>query len=134
MRADEINRADVVEEISAVFLRYEQALLLNDIALLDAMFWDHSATVRYGVSEHSVGIAAVRAARAQLTPVPRQRQLQNTVIVTFGRDTAVVSTEFVSPGAEPIGRQTQTWVRMPEGWRIVAAHVSTVPRASLVRY
>jgi hypothetical protein len=124
--AHEINRAEVVAEIAAVFRHYEHALLEHDIAALNQLFWQSAAVVRYGVAEQSYGIEAIRAYRRSAQPVSAGRGLRNTVIATFGSDFASVCTEFTSDETARPGRQTQTWVRLPEGWRIVAAHVSVV--------
>lgn len=133
MNPSEVNLPEVHAELRAVFERYEAALLRNDVPALNAFFWAHPQTVRYGVVEHSLGIAAVRAARAAMAAVPTGRQLHNTVITTFGRDCGSVCTEFHNPGSALIGRQTQTWVRFDD-WCIVAAHVSTVEPAALTRF
>jgi hypothetical protein len=117
-----INLPDVHAEVSAVFARYEQALVTNDIAVLDELFWASEHVVRYGVAENLVGIEAIRAFRAARPAMGLDRTLANTVITTYGRDFATAMTEFVRPAAT--GRQSQTWVRFPEGWRVVAAHVS----------
>jgi hypothetical protein len=117
-----INLPDVHAEVSAVFARYEQALVTNDTAVLDELFWASEHVVRYGIAENLVGIAAIRAFRAARPAMGLDRTLANTVITTYGRDFATAMTEFVRPAAT--GRQSQTWVRFPEGWRVVAAHVS----------
>jgi len=119
-----VNDPMVVAEVTAEFERYETALLSNDIATLDALFWNSPLTLRYGVGERLYGydaIAAFRTARAGGSP---QRVLANTVITTFGRDFATANTEFHRAGEPRIGRQSQTWVRTANGWRIVSAHVS----------
>ena len=125
----DINLPDVHAEVSAVFALYEQALVGNDVELLDELFWPSPFTVRYGVGENLVGIAAIRAFRASRSPVGLARELRHTVITTFGRDFATAMTEFVRPHAS--GRQSQTWVRTAApghgGWRVVAAHVSLLP-------
>ena len=126
----DINLPDVHAEVSAVFALYEQALTSNDVALLDQLFWDSPHTVRYGVGENLVGIEAIRAFRASRSPVGLERTLKNTVITTFGRDLATAMTEFARPNVS--GRQSQTWVRTDApghgGWRVVAAHVSLLPK------
>jgi len=121
----EIDRPDVLAEVSAQFARYEQALVSNDVAVLDELFRKDSRTLRYGIAENLYGeIAAFRAARS---PAGLMRKTSRTIITSYGRDTAVASTLFYRdsvPGR--VGRQMQTWVRFPEGWRIVAAHVSII--------
>ena len=122
--SNEINIPEVVAEVTAVFERYERALTGNDVAVLDELFWNHSATLRYGVGENLYGHAAIAAFRQGRPAAGLDRTLRNTVITTFGRDLATANTEFLRPSTERIGRQSHTWVRMTDGWRIVAAHVS----------
>ena len=128
----EIDRPDVVAEVTAAFERYERALVSNDVDILDAMFRDDPRTIRYGAAEILYGYAEIKTFRAERSPIGRARTLSKTVITTFGRDFAVASTLFhraTTPGN--VGRQTQTWVRFDDGWRIVAGHVSLInePRA-----
>jgi hypothetical protein len=120
----EVNRPEVLAEVRAVFERYEQALVGNDVGLLDELFWASALTVRYGLGENLYGREAIVAFRRARSPLNLARTLRNTVITTFGADFATASTEFLRPPATAVGRQTQTWVRTPEGWRVVAAHVS----------
>ncbi|GLR10352.1 DUF4440 domain-containing protein [Mixta theicola] len=124
MTNNDINLPAIVSEVTAAFQRYEQALISNDIAVLDTLFWHDERTVRLGAGENLYGIEAIRAFRAARPSAGLYRQLQNSVITTFGTDFAVCSTEFTRPGSERPGRQQQTWVRLPDGWRIVAAQVS----------
>ena len=120
----EINHPDVLAEVTAVFARYEDALVNNKVDVLDELFWASEFTVRYGVNENLRGIAAIRAFRQARSPLNLMRTLAHTVITTYGRDFATAMTEFRREGAARTGRQSQTWVRFPEGWRVVAAHVS----------
>jgi hypothetical protein len=120
----DINLPDVHAEVSAVFARYEDALVNNRTEVLDELFWASEHVVRYGVRENLYGIEAVRAFRAARAPQGLARTLQHTVITTFGRDLATAGTEFRREGGNKVGRQSQTWVRLPQGWRVVAAHVS----------
>jgi hypothetical protein len=121
----EIDRPDVVAEVTEAFRRYETALVNNDVATLDALFCDDPRTVRYGASENLYGYAEIKAFRAARSPVALGRTLSKTVITTYGSDVAVASTLYERPSAPgKIGRQMQTWVRKPDGWRVVAAHVS----------
>jgi len=122
----DINRPDVLREVREVFARYEQALVGNDTEALDALFWHSDAVVRYGATENLVGIEAIRAFRAARSSVGLARTLDRTVITTYGSDFATAMTEFRRVGNERIGRQSQTWVRFAEGWRVVAAHVSLI--------
>jgi hypothetical protein len=121
---NEIDAADVVAEVTAAFDRYEKALTGNDVAVLDELFWDDPRTLRYGATENLYGYDEIMAFRAARPAVGLARTLQRTVVTTFGRDFATVNTEFTRTGNPRIGRQSQAWVRRPEGWRIVCAHVS----------
>lgn len=121
-----INDPGVLAEVRAAFERYEQALVNNRLEVLDELFWDSAHTVRYGVGENLVGIEAIRAFRRARSPAGLARTLANTVITTYGRDFATAMTEFHRSGSDAIGRQSQAWVRRPEGWRVVAAHVSLI--------
>ena len=120
----EINLPEVLAEVTQVFARYEDALVNNRIEVLDELFWPSAQTVRYGVAENLVGIDAIRAFRAARPSAGLARTLTATVITTYGRDFATAMTEFVREGQAGSGRQSQTWVRFPDGWRVVAAHVS----------
>ncbi len=120
----EINLPEVHAEMTALFTRYEDALVNNRIEVLDELFWPSEHTVRYGVRENLRGIDEIRAFRAARPAQGLARTLQNTVITTYGRDCATAMTEFQREGGNKVGRQSQTWVRLPQGWRIVAAHVS----------
>jgi hypothetical protein len=122
----DINLPDVHAEVMAVFARYEAALVTNDTAVLDQLFWASPHTVRYGVAENLYGIDEVRAFRAARPAQGLARSLQRTVITTYGRDAATAMTEFRREGGNKLGRQSQTWVRLPQGWRVVAAHVSLI--------
>lgn len=122
----EINIPAVVAEMEAVFARYEDALVNNKIEVLDELFWDSPATIRYGIAENLYGIDQIRAFRSGRPPASLARSLQRTVITTYGRDMATAMTEFHRPGNPKIGRQSQTWIRFPQGWRVVAAHVSFI--------
>ena len=121
-----INDPEVLAEVTAVFARYEDALVNNRIEVLDELFWNSPATIRYGATENLIGYDAIQAFRAARPATGLARRLSNTVITTYGRDTATAMTEFHREGSTRIGRQSQTWVRMPEGWRVVAAHVSLI--------
>lgn len=114
----------IVEEIMDLSDRYERALGDNDLMALDGFFWEGPEVVRYGVGENLYGteeIAAFRRARQGGSP---PRKVLRRHIATVGDATAVVSLEFQREGSQKIGRQMQTWVRTPEGWKILAAHVS----------
>jgi len=119
-----------LSEVKAAFEAYERALVGNDVAALDAFFLDSPLAVRYGVGENLYGVEEIRAFRARRSPMGLERTLQRTQITAFGRDVAIAATLFRRDGAPgKIGRQMQTWVRFPVGWRIVAAHVSLIDDA-----
>ena len=121
----EINLPEVVAEAAAAFARYEAALVSNDVATLDALFWDSPHTIRYGIAEVLYGSAEIHAFRAGRPSAGLARSLVRTVLPPFGRASAMASPLFRrAPGK--LGRQMQTWVRLPEGWRVMAAHVSVV--------
>ena len=123
----DIDLPEVVAEVKAAFDRYEKALVSNDVAVLDELFRKDSRTLRYGIGENLYGYDAIMAFRAARSPVGLMRKTDKTVITTYGRDAAVASTLFRRDGAPGrVGRQMQTWIRFPEGWRIVAAHVSII--------
>ena len=119
-----IDDPKTLAEVAAAFAAYEKALADNDVVMLDALFRDAPQTLRYGVSENLYGSAAIAQFRKERPGGSPQRALANTVITTYGTDFAVANTEFQRVGASRIGRQSQTWVRTDDGWRIVAAHVS----------
>ncbi|HEY9880815.1 MAG TPA: oxalurate catabolism protein HpxZ [Leptolyngbyaceae cyanobacterium] len=120
----EINLPEVLAEVKAAFERYEMALVNNDVAVLDELFWHSAHTVRYGATENLVGYDAIAAFRANRPNLDLQRTLSNTVITTYGRDFATANTEFVKSASGKTGRQSQTWLRTDQGWRVVSAHVS----------
>ena len=120
----DINQTGILAEVTAAFARYEDALVNNRVEVLDELFWASGFTVRFGVGENLYGIDAIRAFRLARPSAGLARTLQNTTITTFGRDFATAMTEFQREGSSKTGRQSQTWVRMGEGWRVVAAHVS----------
>jgi Protein of unknown function (DUF3225) len=127
----EIDLPEVVAEVRREFMRYEQALVTNDVATLDALFRDDPRTIRYGGAENLYGYEAIKAFRAGRSPAGLERTLAQTVITAYGRDVAVASTLFRRPAARgKVGRQMQTWVRCVEGWRVVAAHVSVIDEAA----
>lgn len=123
----QIDIPEIVAEVAAQFGRYERALMANDVATLTELFADDPRTIRYGAAEILYGAREIHAFRAGRAPAGLARTLSRTVITTYGRDFAVASTLYHRP-SEPgrIGRQMQTWARLPAGWRIVAAHVSTM--------
>lgn len=123
----EVDLPDVVAEVTAAFAEYEKALTSNDVATLDILFRKDSRTLRYGIGENLYGYDSIAAFRAARNSAGLMRDLSKTVITAYGRDTAVASTLFHrTTSSGKVGRQMQTWVRFPEGWRIVAAHVSLI--------
>ncbi|HEU5273145.1 MAG TPA: oxalurate catabolism protein HpxZ [Xanthobacteraceae bacterium] len=122
----EVNDPQVLADLTAAFEAYERALVDNDIPALNRMFWDSPLTLRYGTRAHELlrSHAEIAEFRLKRGAVDQRRTLRNTRIVTFGRDFGVANTEFSPAGSDKIGRQSQTWVRTAEGWKIVSAHVS----------
>lgn len=124
MRTPAINLPDVLAEVQDVFERYEAALVGNDVAVLDELFWNSPHTLRFGATENLYGYDAIRAFRAGRPSAGLARTLSKTVITTYGRDFATANTEFLRHGSQQTGRQSQTWMRTTDGWRVVSAHVS----------
>ena len=130
----EIDLPDVLAEVTAQFQRYENALVSNDVAVLDELFHRDARTLRYGIAENLYGYSEIASFRAARSPVGLMRRTARTIITSYGRDTAVASTLFYRdtlPGK--VGRQMQTWARFAEGWRIVAAHVSIIDESKGTR-
>lgn len=128
-----VNRPEVVEEVRALFERYEQALIDKDVAVLDATFWQSPHTIRYALHENGYGFDEIHRHREARPPGPgiKEKRLR-LEILTLGSDLATVNLEFKLRGRDLVGRQSQTWVRFPEvGWKVVSAHVSTVNEAPL---
>jgi hypothetical protein len=126
----EINVPEVRAEVEAAFARYEAALISNDVATLQELFWRSGHTIRYGIGENLYGSDEISAFRSARLPVGLARRISRTVITAYGHDFATASTLFerdTVPGK--LGRQMQTWARMAEGWRVVAAHVSLIDDA-----
>ena len=123
----DIDLPEIKAEVEEAFARYEQALVTNDVDALQALFWNSPRTIRYGIAENLYGYDEIGAFRAARSPVGLARSTSRTVITTFGNDFATASTLFhrqTAPGK--VGRQMQTWARTPDGWRVVAAHVSVI--------
>ena len=120
-----LNDPGIVKEIEAEFAGYDTALRTNDVAALNRYFFASPTTVRFGNAENLYGYAEISAYRARAVP-PIDAQRDRTVITTYGKDFATVATLSRRPNASKLGRTMQTWVRFPQGWRIVAAHVSTI--------
>lgn len=125
----EINLPEPHAELTSAFHRYETALTTNDTATLDALFADGPLTIRYGTAEILYGKDEINAFRAARPAVGLARRLGRTDITTYGRDFGTASTLFYRDTApRKVGRQMQTWVRFPDGWRVVAAHVSVIDK------
>ncbi len=120
----DINLPEVLAEVQAAFARYEDALVHNKVEVLDELFWDSPHTLRYGATENLYGYKAIQDFRAGRPSAGLMREIYNTVITSYGRDFATANTEFRRAGSTATGRQSQTWMRTPAGWRVVAAHVS----------
>jgi hypothetical protein len=120
----EINRAEVLAEVTEAFDRYEKALVGNDVATLGELFWKDPRVLRYGPAENLYGHEQIAGFRAARSPLNLERTVVRKVITTFGTAFATANVEFLRPPATAIGRQSQVWVRMPEGWKVVAAHIS----------
>ena len=120
----DINLPAVLAEVEAAFAEYQAALVRNDVPVLDRLFWNSPHTLRYGAGENLYGHEAIREFRKGRPAVNLEREITATSITSFGEDFAVTNVEFRRAGSDRTGRQSQTWVRLPEGWRVVAAHVS----------
>ena len=127
------NLPDVVAEVSGLFERYEQALVDKNVAVLDATFWNSPHTIRYALNENGYGFAEIHAHRVARPAGPGIKEKRIRLeILTLGRDVATVNLEFKVRGKNLIGRQSQTWVRFPDlGWKVIAAHVSTMNESPL---
>jgi len=126
----EINRPDVLATLTAAFERYERALVTNDVKALDTLFWNSPDTVRYGAGENLHGFDAIAAFRASRPGAGLDRTITSQVLTTFGDSFGTASMTFTRAGSDAIGRQSQTWVKFAEGWRVTAAHVSTMKRGT----
>ncbi len=120
----EVNIPEVLAELKEAFDAYEHALIGNDIEGLNRLFWDSPLTLRYGTRELLYSHADIARFRIERGPIDQRRVLRNTRITTFGRDFGVANTEYLPAGSDRIGRQSQTWVRTGDGWKILSAHVS----------
>ena len=118
----DINNPQALAEVSASFQRYQDAVIANDVAVLDELFWNSALTLRYGIAENLYGYETISAYRSARSPAGLAREVTKSVVTCYGKDFATTNIEFTRAGRQ--GRQSQAWARMPEGWRIVAAHVS----------
>ncbi len=128
-----VNDPEIVAEVREAFGRYEQGLIDADFVALDALFWNSPSTVRYGDGQIQHGHAPIKAFNARRRKTGADRALTETIITTFGRDFATVSTLYVDVPPGKIGRQQQSWVRIDGGWHVVAAHVSVVDQVAIER-
>ena len=122
----EINRPDVLAEVTEKFLQYERAINTNDIKVLDGSFLDGKYTVRFGMTEELWSYDEIKAFRRTKNTAGIPRTLDRYEITTYGELTAVAHAVFTREGVSKIGRQSQTWVKFDHGWRVVSAHVSMV--------
>lgn len=124
-----INDPAIVAKLTALYLTYEKALVENDIATLDALFWDSPDVLRFGATENLYGIDAIKAFRQGRSTKSLVRDISKLKVVTFDADTAIVTLEFqrITDGKLRSGRQSQVWRKLPQGWKIVSAHVSLLP-------
>ncbi len=123
-----INDPATLAEVTAVFERYEKALVANDVAVLDELFFNAPTTIRYGAAENLYGYDEIKAFRAARSPAGLARKLERTQITTYGTDFATANTLFTREGGTKLGRQSQTWMRTQAGWRVISAHVSLIDR------
>jgi ketosteroid isomerase-like protein len=119
-----VNDPATLAEVESAVAEYERALMANDLDALDALFWQSPSTVRYGPGQNLHGIEAIKAFRIGRPGGSPQRAVLKVIITTFGSDFATANVEFQREGAAKPGRQSQTWVRFADGWRVVAAHIS----------
>jgi hypothetical protein len=123
-----INDPEIIKELQALYSKYESALMANDTETLTRMFWASPQAMRFGVAENLYGIGEIEAFRKGRSPANLARTVRRLEIVTFGADFGSITLEFerIVNGKTISGRQSQVWVRLPEGWRIVSAHVSVL--------
>ena len=126
IQSAEINLPEVIAELETLYPKYEQALITNDVETLLAMFWDGEQVMRFGTTENLHGRAEIESFRKSRPAANLARTINRLDIVSFGRDFASITLEFTrtTPTATIHGRQSQTWVRFPQGWKIASAHVS----------
>ena len=126
------NLPEVVAEVRELFERYEKALVEKNVEVLDDTFWRSPYTIRWAHHEHGYGFDEIHAHRVRRPPGPGTKDSRRRLeILTLGRDFATVNLEYKVRGKNEIGRQTQTWVRFPEGWKVINAHVSTIDANTL---
>lgn len=128
IQASQFDLPGPLAEVAAAFAVYEDALRSGDAIVLNQQFWVGTNIVRFGVADRQHGFDEVARWRQRQGPLSG-RKLRMTEISTFGDDTAVVTTLFSYPDRPVEGRQSQTWIRFSDGWKIVSAHVSEVAAA-----
>lgn len=123
------HNSPLVQELTQLYLKYEKALVENELVVLDDLFWDSPDVVRFGATENLYGISEIRAFRRDRLTHNLARTISNLKVVPFGEDTATITLEFdrLMNGTHRKGRQSQFWRKFPEGWKIVSAHVSLLP-------
>jgi len=119
-----INDPQTLDELTFAFLRYERALTSNDIAVLDELFWDSNLTIRYGATENLYGFQEIKEFRNNRSPKNLEREITKQVIITYGYEYGTANIEYKNIATGKLGRQSQTWLKTPQGWRVVSAHVS----------
>lgn len=124
-----VNDPAVVTQVTDLYLKYEEALCNNNLDVMDSLFWDGAEVVRFGITENLYGGDEIRNFRQNRSNPKIEREISNLKVVTFGKDAATVTLEFrrIINGVERFGRQSQTWYRFSEGWKVVSAHVSLLP-------
>jgi len=124
-----VNDPAVVAEVTDLYLKYEEALTNNNLEVMDSLFWDTPEVVRFGLAENLYGVEEIRNFRASRSNPKIERKISNLKVVTFGKDKATVTLEFhrIINNVERFGRQSQTWYKFPQGWKVVSAHVSLLP-------
>ncbi len=129
LTAMKINDPDIVAELRELYPRYEEALVTNNVETLMSMFWSSPYVARFGPNESLYGIDEIEAFRKGRSPANLARTITRLEIVAFGKDFASITVAFEREVESRVtrGRQSQTWARLAEGWRIVFAHVSILP-------
>ena len=118
-----VNDPVLLAEVTAAFTAYERALMADDLVAMDALFHDAPTTNRFGVGEVLWGYDAIREFRKGRGGSP-QRRLGQVAITVYGTGFATADAEFFREGSERRGRQSQSWVKFADGWKVVSAHVS----------
>lgn len=131
LHAEDVNRPEVVAELTEMYDRYERALMADDRTVLDRLFWNSPTTIRYAVGSNQNGYAEVKADRdaTSRSGGAVKRDIRRMTVTTYGASYGTVNVEYFRPSSGRHGRQSQVWVKFAEGWRVVSAHVSLLPEA-----